>query len=267
MSLARLHGKRIIIYTQGRMVLRPAYREHLRSFILSVWGAAWITPLRFDDDDLEEAHPRTFYVPFVAPPCQPRARPFPKKDQPIRVLSIGKYVPRKSHTLLVEAMEPSLAGGRATLTLAGEVSSHAHRHQFEAVREAVSSRGLDHAVDFVTNLPFDQTPQLYQSADVFVLPSRDEPAAVSVVEAMSFGLPVVCSTTNGTRCYIQDGYNGFVFRSGDAQALGETLEPLIEDRALLAKLSRHAYVTAAGPLSATAYLQHMSEITRPSEDP
>ena len=48
------------------------------------------------------------------------------------------------------------------------------------------------------------------------LPSSDEPAAVSHLEAMSHSLPVICSDSNGTRCYIRQGENGYVFRTGDA---------------------------------------------------
>ena len=51
----------------------------------------------------------------------------------------------------------------------------------------------------------------YLAADVYVIPSTLEMASVSQLEAMSYSLPVICSDTNGTACYVEDGVNGFLF--------------------------------------------------------
>ena len=59
---------------------------------------------------------------------------------------------------------------------------------------------------------------------LFVLASRDEPAAVSPLEAMAHSLPVVCSDSNGTRGYIRHGVNGFVFATDDHDDLVACLD-------------------------------------------
>jgi glycosyltransferase involved in cell wall biosynthesis len=80
----------------------------------------------------------------------------------------------------------------------------------------------------------------YHWADLYVLPSANEPAAVSILEAMSFGLPVICSDQNGTKCYVVEGGNGFVFRSGDVQSLSSILETLLSDRRRLLKMGKRS---------------------------
>lgn len=57
--------------------------------------------------------------------------------------------------------------------------------------------GVGHAVEYVGALGHAQVLERLRTADVYVLPSVVEPFAVSVLEAMSVGLPVVVTRTGG----------------------------------------------------------------------
>ncbi|MGW7353490.1 glycosyltransferase [Streptomyces sp. NPDC054784] len=57
--------------------------------------------------------------------------------------------------------------------------------------------GVGHAVEYVGALDHADVLKRLRSADVYVLPSVVEPFAVSVLEAMSVGLPVVVTGTGG----------------------------------------------------------------------
>ena len=76
---------------------------------------------------------------------------------------------------------------------------------------------------------------------MFVLASRDEPAAVSPLEAMAHSLPVVCSDTNGTSCYIRPGENGYVFRTDDLDDLVDGLQRMLASREGLVDMGRRSY--------------------------
>lgn len=65
--------------------------------------------------------------------------------------------------------------------------------------------------------------EILNAADVFVLPSKREGLPVSLMEAMSVGLPVICSDIRGNRDLIQDGLGGFLFKSNDVYSLKEKL--------------------------------------------
>lgn len=56
---------------------------------------------------------------------------------------------------------------------------------------------------------------LYHASDIYVSVSLQEGLLVSVIEAMSFGLPVVVSDIRGHRDTVNNGENGFLFASGD----------------------------------------------------
>jgi glycosyltransferase involved in cell wall biosynthesis len=68
----------------------------------------------------------------------------------------------------------------------------------------------------------------YVQFDVLVVPSRwKEPFGRIVVEAMAYGIPVVCSDSGGIAESILDQVNGFIFPSGDAHTLARLLRDTI----------------------------------------
>jgi glycosyltransferase involved in cell wall biosynthesis len=62
-------------------------------------------------------------------------------------------------------------------------------------------------------------PQLYASADLLAVPSRNEACPLAVLEAMRAGLPIVASRVGGLPEMIQDGITGRLVDSEDANQL------------------------------------------------
>ncbi len=79
----------------------------------------------------------------------------------------------------------------------------------------------------------DTLPDLYRSADVFVLPAvHDERGNVDglpnvILEAMASGLPVVASGISGVPLAVEDGASGLLVPERDAEALGAALRRLL----------------------------------------
>jgi glycosyltransferase involved in cell wall biosynthesis len=96
-------------------------------------------------------------------------------------------------------------------------------------------------VDVRPPFPPEETSAALDAADVLVLPSlMRESHSVLTREALSRGLPVVCSDSLGPEEVVRDGYNGIVVPTGDRAALAAALERLARDRALLARLTAGA---------------------------
>jgi glycosyltransferase involved in cell wall biosynthesis len=71
-------------------------------------------------------------------------------------------------------------------------------------------------------------PAFYRSLDVFLHPARSEPFGVSVVEAMSSGLPVIASDRTAAAVdRIRDGVNGLIHKSEDQSALSTAIKRVI----------------------------------------
>ena len=64
--------------------------------------------------------------------------------------------------------------------------------------------------------------QLYRSANVFLHTAKAEAFGKTVTEAMACGTPVVASATGGLVEQIIDGQTGFLFPSGDSEALAQS---------------------------------------------
>lgn len=75
-----------------------------------------------------------------------------------------------------------------------------------------------------------EVDEYYRSAGIFVLPSVEgEGMPNAVLEAMSWGLPVVATDSGGLPTMIDDGTTGYVVPMRDSDALGERVEGLLSD--------------------------------------
>lgn len=72
---------------------------------------------------------------------------------------------------------------------------------------------------------------LYQTSDLFVLPTRADCYSLVAMEAMSCGLPIVISSLGGIPEIVSDGETGILLEPGDYEALASTLDLLVLDTA------------------------------------
>jgi len=106
------------------------------------------------------------------------------------------------------------------------VAGDANRSAFPRMAQAL---GLATRVHFLGKVA--EMPQLMQTADAFVLPSRYESMSLVVLEAMATALPVVTSCTVGAAELLGDG--GLVLENPeDVHALAAAMRRLAEDAAL-----------------------------------
>ena len=127
--------------------------------------------------------------------------------------------------------------------------------------------GLGPKVHWVGDVPSDRMGVYYNAADIAVMPAANRPPtglAVSVLDAMSCGKPVVGSDAAGNRLAIHDGANGIVVPEGDLGALTAALKSLVIDPALRARMgaaSRRLIETELGwPQLAARYVSHFKRL-------
>lgn len=70
---------------------------------------------------------------------------------------------------------------------------------------------------------------LLESASIFVLSSHYEALPLSIIEAMSKGLPIIASDVGGVNELVSDGINGYLFPAGDFEMLSVRLNALAQD--------------------------------------
>lgn len=141
------------------------------------------------------------------------------------VVYSGKLLPRKDPMTLLRAAAAMKHGARTAVLFLGHGELRGELESF--ARE----RGLKtHFPGFVNQ---SELPKHYAAADVFVLPSLDDPRATVVNEAMASGLPVIITDRCGPAGdIVKDGWNGYVIAAQDVTNLASRLDALAGDATL-----------------------------------
>jgi glycosyltransferase EpsD len=141
------------------------------------------------------------------------------------LLYIAEFIPRKNHVYLIRRI-PLLreAIPELKIVFAGKGET------MDACKESVVAIN---SVDMVHFLGYrHDVEMLCQIADIHVSPSRQEGLAVSNIEAMATGLPILCSRIRGHTDVVTEGRNGFLFDLDDPDALTERIITLYRSPAL-----------------------------------
>ena len=156
------------------------------------------------------------------------APPTDRADRPLRFLFLGFLSLRKGLPLLLEAWEK--AGLRdAELVLAGGIRPE-HRHFLPQ----------DNTVRYAGFVPRSALPSFLAQNDVNVLPSYSEGFAISLIEAMAAGLPIVATDHTGAPDIVSTGRDGFLMPVGDVEALVERLRWFAANREKIPAMSAAA---------------------------
>lgn len=84
-------------------------------------------------------------------------------------------------------------------------------------------------------------PEILNSLDILVVPSRNESFGMVIVEALAAGCPVIASNCDGPSEIIKDGINGLLFEKENILHLKEVLETLIIDKNKRLELRRAGF--------------------------
>ena len=86
---------------------------------------------------------------------------------------------------------------------------------------------LEEPLDGITHLPSvpnRDMADLFRSADAYISCSPTDGTSISMMEAMSVGLPILVPDNSSNREWVTPGVNGWLFPAGNSEALAATLE-------------------------------------------
>ena len=257
-AAARLTGSAVVLYTHTPMHMRFRWWQKLKGWAVTrASRAPWMTPVLGQPQRYPPGVGAMRYVPFVIEPQTAPERREWSRDGAVNVLCIGKFQERKKHRLFLEAVSTLSERYPVRATIVGECTTAEHRQELAGVEELRASLGLTERVVIKTNLPFPDVQREYVRHDLFVLPASGEPASVSVLEAMSHSLPVICSDGNGTQCYVRPGENGYVFEAGNVDGLTAAMERIMKDREGLKAMGRRSYELVLSEHAPKRYVERL----------
>ena len=121
---------------------------------------------------------------------RPLEKPLSEDDGLLRVVALGRFVKKKGFDTLLEAFallrEEEL---NIKLTIGGDGPER------KALKKLAEDLDICHRVEFIGWV--EDVTEYLKGSDLFVLPSRDEPFGIVILEAMAAGIPIVTTKTQG----------------------------------------------------------------------
>ena len=155
-------------------------------------------------------------------------------DDTMVLLSVGELIHRKNHAEVLRALK--IMKDRGVLMHEGSDERVQPKYKIKyliagrgklqnELEEQITALGLESCVQM---LGFrSDVADIFAASDIYVFPSHQEGLPVALMEAMSVGMPIVCSRIRGNTDLIEDGKGGFLFDSKDAKSLVNSLERML----------------------------------------
>lgn len=135
----------------------------------------------------------------------------------VKLLSIGRLAPQKDYGTMIECLSILKSRGNYKLIIVGSGSIRA------ALEERVSQLDLQSSIFFAGEST--SLDEYYESADLFLMSSSSEGFGNVLVEALSFGLPIVSTDCrSGPSEILESGAYGILTPVADAYALANGVE-------------------------------------------
>ena len=171
---------------------------------------------------VEEAFGLCDKVRVVYNPCTAEVYPqhYERKNQ---ILYAGTVNARKGYKDMIAAyasIAKEFPEWRIVFAGNGEV---------EQGKKLASDLGIAAQTEFLGWVSGNEKDKAFKEASIFCLPSYAEGFPMAVLDAWSYGLPVITTPVGGIPDVAEDGKNMLLFTPGDVQALARLFEWMIED--------------------------------------
>jgi glycosyltransferase involved in cell wall biosynthesis len=170
-------------------------------------------------------------APAKAAPA--KAAPGGAPAAPPHLFTVARLIPEKGVFDLLDALAIVCAQRPCRLTIAGAGPAR------DELQRRIADRGLEGSATLAGYLKGDALDDAYRGADLFVLPTYfAEGFPLSVMEAMSYGLPIVTTPIRGCADSLKADENALFVPERDPAALAAAIERLLDDDDLRARMGR-----------------------------
>lgn len=156
----------------------------------------------------------TFYIPLVEK----------KPSDHLRLLFVGRFVDSQKNISMILKVLSKIQNVYLSLVGEGPDKDFLMR---QALQLNIQSK-----VDFKNWLDKEELLKMYQNADLYVSASLWEGMTNATLEAMSCGLPLILSHVFGHENLVQQGFNGYLFKSTNEDELKQMILELRDNFSL-----------------------------------
>jgi len=226
--LAKFFGPKIIYHFHGALFLdqymtasatrKRIFRELFETSDLVIClSGSWATSV------LSIAPRATTTVVKNAVPMPVLSEPSAAPLGPVRITFLGLIGERKGVFDLIKAVKMIYNNGlNIHLSIAGNGET-------KKLREEIVKDGLEEIVEFLGWINDRVRDTLLRKTDIFVLPSYGEGMPMSILEAMSYAIPVISTRVGGIPEVVVHEETGYLIEPGDLKDLYVRLVTLVKD--------------------------------------
>jgi len=148
------------------------------------------------------------------------------------LITVGRLVKRKSIETMIEALF-GIADEKVKLIIVGDGPERGF------LESRVAWFNLEHRVIFAGYLEDDEKFAYIMNSDLFVLTSLHEGFGIVFMEAMYYGLPIVCTNHGGQVDFLKNEENAVLIDVGDVDACRAGINRFLTDKRLYRKCSKN----------------------------
>jgi glycosyltransferase involved in cell wall biosynthesis len=213
-----------------------------RIFMAKNYVDAWIAQSDFMYDFLKKQFPHSkifkIYHPRFWEPIENISTN--KYESKFHIVYVGRLERGKGVHVLIESariLKDRKCDFHVSIVGTGE--------EIENLIELVKEKNLTTLIELKGYIDHDNIKDIYKYANVMVhpCPSFIETFGLSIVEALSQGVPVITTKIGAQQEHIKNGYNGFLVEPNDPEQIANKLELLIKNKELLKNMSFNAIVS------------------------
>lgn len=140
------------------------------------------------------------------------------------ILFLGYISERKGIWLLLDVIESikEKLSNRVVFNIGGN-------GEVEKLLQSLKTKKLESIVNYVGWVSGENKNTLMNRADAFILPSYNEGLPISILEAMTYKLPIISTNVGGISEVVKNKVNGFLLEPGNADELKKALEYVVDN--------------------------------------
>ena len=216
---------------QGAQDTSPKDRLRLEAMVArtATWVAATCTDEVFELMRMGKSRAQISVVPCGVDKdlFQPEG-PTAEKSAKHRILSVGRFVPRKGFDDMVRAM-PSIPNAELVIVGGPDKAELESDPEARRLRALAKQLGVGRRVHLRGSVAREDMPALLRSADVVACTPWYEPFGIVPLEAMACGVPVVASAVGGMLDTVVDDVTGRLIPPKKPGAIAAAINPLLRD--------------------------------------
>jgi glycosyltransferase involved in cell wall biosynthesis len=154
-------------------------------------------------------------------------------------LFLGRIADHKGVFDLVKVItsEQELLRGKCKFLIGGN-------HEVERLKKEIETGGISDLVEYIGWVENGEKEKYFCMSDYFILPTYEEGMPMTILEAFSYGKPVITTPVGSIPEVVEHNKNGILFTPGDLDQLKKIILDVISDRSKYDCMRRNAMNTA-----------------------